>query len=107
MPQPNVLFLNIFNLLSFGIIGDGDSALARKLPMPQAQWTLNCQNCNRIFAHSEVEPQSDALLYDSLWPYRPEVPEGGLSAICPYCHQSGSYERFQLTLRPAETVLLF
>jgi uncharacterized protein (DUF983 family) len=64
--------------------------------MPQAQWTLNCQNCNRVFAHSEV-----------LWPYRPEVPEGGLKAICPHCHQPGLYERFQLTLRPVESADLF
>ncbi len=62
-----------------------------------AQWTLNCQNCNGIFSHSEIAPVSSNRPYDALWPYRPEVPEGGFNAICPHCHLSGLYERYQLT----------
>ena len=96
-------FLNIFQLQSFGIIGDSDTCPSpESYRMPQAQWTLNCQNCNRVFAHSEVDTQSHTLPYDELWPYRPEVPEGGLKTICPHCHEPGLYERFQLTLRPLE-----
>lgn len=92
--------LNIFNRLSFGNIGDSETCPSpESYRMPQAQWTLNCQNCNSVFTHSRVEPQSRMLPYDDLWPYRPEVPEGGLHAVCPYCHQTGRYERFQLTLR--------
>ena len=83
------------------------AARQRVTEMPQPQWTLNCQNCNRVFAHCEVDIQSHTLAYDELWPYRPEVPECGFNAVCPYCHQSGLYERFQLTLRPRDTVYLF
>jgi hypothetical protein len=100
--------LNIFNLMSFGNIGgQRDLPLARKLSVPQPQWTLDCQNCNRIFAHSEVDIRSHTLPYDELWPYRPEVPEGGLKAICPHCHQPGLYERFQLSLRPTDAVKIY
>jgi len=63
------------------------------------QWTLNCQTCNTVFSHSEIDIRSHTLPYDELWPYRPEVPEGGLNATCPYCHKSGLYERYELTYR--------
>ena len=81
------------------MIGDGETS-----PSPESslmpQWTLNCQNCNRVFSHSKIEPQSDTLLYDSLWPYRPEVPEGGTIASCPHCHKSATYQRFQFMYSP-------
>jgi hypothetical protein len=64
------------------------------------QWTLTCQNCNRIFSHSKIEPQSDSLLYDSLWPYRPEIPEHGAIVDCPHCQKSSTYQRFELMYRP-------
>jgi hypothetical protein len=103
----NCSILDIFDLLSFGMIGDSETPPSPESHgMPQAQWTLNCQNCNRIFAHSNVDPQSRTLPYDELWPYRPEVPEGGLKAVCPHCLQPGLYERFQLTLRATDPVYL-
>ena len=55
----------------------------------------------------QVDPHSHTLPYDELWPYRPEVSEGGFTAVCPYCHHSGLYERFQLTLRSPDTASLF
>jgi hypothetical protein len=67
---------------------------ARKLPVPQTAWTLNCQNCNRVFAHCEVDIRSRTRPYDELWPYRPQVPEGDLKAICPHCQQPGSTKNF-------------
>jgi hypothetical protein len=92
-------FLNIFNLLSFGIIGDGETC-----PSPESyrmpQWTLNCQNCKKIFRHSKIDRQSDILLYDPLWPYRPELPELGVNLPCPHCHESATYLRFQLVYSP-------
>jgi len=54
---------------------------ASPVPRPESyrmpQWTLNCQNCKKIFRHSQIAPRPDILLYDPLWPYRPELPEGG------------------------------
>jgi hypothetical protein len=92
-------FLNIFNRLSFGIIGDGATCpSSESYRMPQ--WTLNCQNCNRVFSHSKIDPQSDIHLYDPLWPYRPELPEGGVILPCPHCHESATYLRFQLAYSP-------
>jgi hypothetical protein len=91
-------------LLSMAAFGMMDEASEKLTAMPQ--WTLNCSHCNRIFSHSKIEPQLDTLLYDSLWPYRPEVPEGGFGAICPHCREAGLYQRFQLTLRPADTLYL-
>jgi hypothetical protein len=32
--------------------------------------------------------------YDSLWPYRPEFPDGGFTMDCPHCHKSSTYQRF-------------
>src|ERR1700738_2087295 len=85
------------------VLRDSDPLAVFILPTPQAQWTLNCQNCNRVFNHSEIAPPSRTLPRRTL-AYRPEVPEGGLSAVCPYCHQPGLSERFELTLRPTDTV---
>jgi len=51
--------------------------------------------------------RSRTVPYDELWPYRPEVPEGGLKAICPHWHQPGLYKRFQLTLRPTDAVHIY
>jgi hypothetical protein len=100
--------LEHFQWFEFGIISDSETRPSpESYRVPQAQWTLNCQNCNRVFIHSEVNPQSRTLPYDELWPYRPEVPEGGLTTVCPFCHQPGLYERFQLTLLPAATLPLF
>jgi len=65
-----------------------------------AQWTLSCQNCKKIFRHSAIDPQSDNLLYDPLWPYRPELPEGGINLSCPHCRESATYQRFQLMYSP-------
>jgi hypothetical protein len=69
-----------FHCASFGMV---EPSLREGYRMPQ--WTLNCHNCNRVFSHSKIEPQSDDLFYDSLWPYRPEVPEGGTTVSCPHC----------------------
>jgi hypothetical protein len=62
-------------------------------------WMLSCRNCHKNFVHSEIQPQSNDLLYDSLWPYRPEFPEGGLSVECPHCQQAATYQRFELMYR--------
>ena len=51
--------LNIFNLLSFGNICDGEPPSPESYRMPQ--WTLNCQNCKKIFRHSQIDPQSDII----------------------------------------------
>ena len=92
-------FLNMFNLLSFGIIGDSETR-----PSPESyrmpQWTLNCQNCNRVFSHSKIDHQSDDLLYDPLWPYRPTVPDSGFNMTCPHCQTPAIYHRFQLMYSP-------
>ena len=92
-------FLNLFNLLSRGIIDDGETRpSSESFRMPQ--WTLNCQNCKKIFRHSKIDPQSDIHLYDPLWPYRPELPERGVNLPCPHCHESSTYLRFQLVYSP-------
>jgi hypothetical protein len=92
-------FLNIFNLSSFGIIDDGETRpSSESFRMPQ--WTLNCQDCKKIFRHSEIDHQSDDLLYDPLWPYRPTVPDSGFNMTCPHCQTSAIYHRFQLMYSP-------
>ena len=60
------------------------------------QWVLNCPSCGKVFRHSEIERSSENLLYDALWPYRPEVPEDGLRLKCPDCQRPATYHRFQL-----------
>ena len=47
------------------------------------------------FAHSEIEPRPEGRVFDSLWPYRPEFPEGGLNVDCPHCQQAATYQRFE------------
>ena len=64
-----------------------------------AQWVLSCRNCHKTFPHSEMEAQPDDRLFDPLWPYRPEFPEGGLSIDCPHCKQAATYQRFELMYR--------
>lgn len=92
-------FLNIFNLLSFGIISDGET-----WPSPEScrmpRWTLNCQNCKKTFRHSKIDHRSDDLLYDPLWPYRPTVPNSGFNMTCPRCQTPAVYHRFQLMYSP-------
>jgi hypothetical protein len=88
-----------FPSVGFGIIDDGETCpSSESYRMPQ--WTLNCQNCKKIFRHSKIDPQSDILLYDPLWPYRPELPEHGVNLPCPHCHESATYQRFQLAYSP-------
>jgi hypothetical protein len=64
------------------------------------QWMLSCRNCHKNFRHSVIEPQSNDLLYDKLWPYRPELPADGLSVECPHCQQTATYQRFELMYHP-------
>jgi hypothetical protein len=64
-------------LLSMAAFGMMDEASEQVTAMPQ--WTLNCQNCNRIFTYCEVDVQSHALAYDELWPYRRKFPRAVLA----------------------------
>jgi hypothetical protein len=88
-----------FNMLGFGNISFGETGPSpESFRMPQR--TLNCQNCKKLFPHSRIDPQSHMLLCDPFWSYRPEVPEGGANLLCPHCHKSVTYERFQLVYSP-------
>jgi hypothetical protein len=93
--------LNFYQIETLGMIG---SASEKVTAMPE--WILSCQNCKRMFMYSKIEPQADALLYDPLWPYRPEVPEGGLKAVCPHCQLCGLYQRFQLKLSSTDAAYI-
>jgi hypothetical protein len=64
-----------------------------------AEWSLNCKGCKKPITHSSVNPAENTMAYDTLWPYRPEVPESGFTMRCPSCQQSASYQRFELTYR--------
>jgi hypothetical protein len=63
-------------------------------------WTLNCKQCSKGFNHSNVDPRFNGMPYDSLWPYRPEFPDGGFTTNCPHCKKSSTYQRFELIYRP-------
>ena len=63
--------------------------------MQMPQWILNCQHCHKPFTHSEINLVSRAP-YDSLWPPKPDFPEGGLRTACPNCKNPSTYQRYQL-----------
>ncbi len=62
-------------------------------------WVLNCKHCTKPFVHSTIDPSSNRLPYDPLWPPRPEFPSGGMTMDCPDCLKSSLYQRFELLYR--------
>jgi hypothetical protein len=68
------------------------------VPMPQ--WVLSCSNCHKVFTHSKINPRSETVPFDPLWPTKPDFPNGGLDLACPNCQTSSIYQRFELMYRP-------
>jgi hypothetical protein len=63
--------------------------------MQMPQWILNCQHCHKPFTHSEINLVSPASYY-SVWPPKPDFPEGGLRMKCPNCKKPSTYQRYEL-----------
>jgi uncharacterized C2H2 Zn-finger protein len=62
-----------------------------------AEWVLSCPDCFKLFAHSTIS--TEPVIYDPLWPDKPEFPAGGLKLKCPNCGKSNLFQRSQLLFR--------
>ena len=58
-------------------------------------WFLNCPYCNKAYIYTEVTSDIGAALGWSA--DKVEIPDGGLSAVCPKCKNSYFYQRNQLS----------
>ena len=56
-------------------------------------WELGCVSCKEKFHHSAV----DETGVNSLFPIKPEFPEGGSELACPHCGAKATYQRHELT----------
>jgi ribosomal protein S27E len=57
-----------------------------------AQWVLSCTGCGAEVSHSPVVEVT--LAYGIS--VKPEFPPGGLQVRCPNCHESFTYQRYEL-----------
>ncbi|MDX6711596.1 MAG: hypothetical protein QOH96_2612 [Blastocatellia bacterium] len=83
------------HLLSFGNIGDSETR-----ELPNASVDLELPELQEHIPPRQIDQRSGIFLYDPLWPYRPELPERGVNLSCPHCHESATYQRFQLVYSP-------
>jgi len=72
-------------------------------PIPErstAHWVLSCPACYAVFNHSEIPSQPSNAPYDTLWPRKPDFPDGGASLTCPTCQKTAVFQRFELMYKP-------
>jgi len=65
------------------------------------RWVLDCPECGEEFTHSEIDVENRSPLLDSFaWiGDKPEIPQEGVSLVCPNCSKVSVYKRHELTYR--------